>query len=272
MTAALNYLIKAEIFSAYFNKSANAEAQRLYLEAIKADPNFARPCADLAYAILQAYLYNWYDGDPGDAIAEMNKWAQEAMNKDPNDPYNLWVFADVRLYGKDFANAANHYATLGAPQFNKPMPAEEWAFMVDYADLLLLTGDPKQAVTIVNNVLQKGPPPERWFYWVLAWAHYIDGDYPNSLKALTHFRVPRNAIRKNKIASLVGYKQIVDAKAEAQIFLEEEKAQGITYAVTGQPVLPGLMLIEDRVPLQDPKQLQQWKDHLSQAFAGIVQP
>jgi len=272
MPAALNYLVKAEIFSAYFNKSANAEAQRLYLEAIKADPTFARPCADLAYAILQAYLYNWYDGDETNALAEMNTRAQEALTKDPTDSYNRWVMADVCLYSKDFANAAKHYSSLGVPQLKTPMAAEEWAYRVDYADMLLLTGDAKQAITIVNDVLQNCPLPEKWFYWVLSWAFYVDGQYQESLDALAHFSRPRNAIRKNRICSLVGLKQIGAAQAEAQTFLDEEKAQGITYAAPGQPVWPGLWPIEDRIPFQNQSDLQRWKDDLNTAFGGLVQP
>ena len=274
MTETLNYLIKAEIFSAYFNKKANAEAQRLYQEAINADASktFSRPCADLAYAILQAYLYNWHVGDPKNAIAEMNNWAQEAVRREPNDPYNDWIQADVFLYSKDFGKAATNYTKLGVPKNTLPLPAEEWAFSVDYADLLLLSGDAKQAIAIVDDVLQHCPKPEKWFYWVQSWAYYADGGYQKSLDALKHFHIPRNAIRKNKIASLVGLNRIPDAQNEARTFLDEEKEQGITYAVAGQQVLPGLLPIEDRIPFQDQALKQRWNDHIKQAFTGVLQP
>jgi hypothetical protein len=272
MTAATNNLIKAEVFQGYFDKRANAEAQRLYLAAIEADPSFARPCADLAYALLQAYLYNWYEGSPLAVIGAMNARAQEALTKDPDDFYNLWIAADVALYSQDFDRAVAHYATLGAPALNKPMAAEEWAFRVDYADLLLLTGDPDQAVDIVKDAIQKAPFVEKWFYWVLGWAYYRGGWYQESLDALAHFRVPRNAIRKNVIASLVGLGNVIEAQAQAQIFLDEEKAQGIAYADPGQPVLAGLMQIEDRIPFKDPNARQKWKDDLAQAFNGLTQP
>jgi len=272
MKSALSSLLKAEAYSAYFSKRANAEAQRLYQEAIDADNTFARPCAELAYAILQAYLYNWYEGEPADAIQKMNFWADKALEKDPDDPNNIWIKTDVSLYSKDFDAACSGYASLGGAQLNKPMPAESWAYPVDYADFKVLTGDAKLAISIVNQAVTACPVPEKWFYWVLAWAYYVDGQFQASLEALSHFPNPRNTIRKNVVANLVALGRLGEAQVQASTFLVEEKAQGITYATRSHPVFPGLSLIEDRIPFQHPAMLQRWKDDLEQAFGGLVQP
>ena len=271
--AAMLCLSKADTYSAYFRKDANIAARGLYLEAINADPTFAWPCAELAYAILQAYLYNWYDGDPADAITEMNGWANEALNRDADDPMNAWVKADVSLYSKNFPGAFSGYASLGGATLIKPMAAEQFAYRVDYADMQLLTGNAKEATIIVENVLDQCPVPEKWFYWVLAWAYYVDEQFDASLKVLqTHYANPRNAIRKNLVASLVALDRIGEAQVEAAKFLMEEKEQGITYAAAGEPVFPGLSLIENRVPFQSASLANRWKGDLEKAFGGLLQP
>ena len=272
LTLAMDYWCNGENYAAYAQKNANIEARDLYAKAIAADQTFARPWADLAYAYLQAYIYHWWDGDPADVLNAMNTNIQGAVARGATDQYVLWVQADCYLYLKDYANAIAAYKNLGAPSVPSDLLPYEWSFRVDYADMLLLTGDAKQAISIVNDVLQNCPMPERWFYWIQAWAYYVDGQYQASLDALSHYRNPRNAIRKNVIASLAALGQIGEAQIQAATFLVEEKAQGVTYASPGQPVLAGLMAIEDRLPLQSTSKLQQWKNDLGKAFGGLIQP
>jgi predicted Zn-dependent protease len=269
MTKALDYLLKGETCLHYFRKDANAEGQRLYKEAINADANFARPYAYQAFAVLQAYLYNWYAGT--DAIKDMTYYADQALVVDPNDYQNHWIRAAVYLYSRDFTNAKKKYADVALMAAKDAIPEELRAFKVDNADMLLLTGNPKQAIADVNDALKTGIP-ERWFYWVLGWAYYVDGQYNESLTAFSNFRFARNAIRKNVIANLVALNKVADAKKEAALFLLEEKADGCTYAVAGQPVLPGLLAIEDRVPFESQAQRDIWKGHLQQAFDWLNQP
>jgi tetratricopeptide (TPR) repeat protein len=272
MSAAWCSFSKAEAYSAYFSKQANIEARRLYLEASKADPGFGRPCAELAYAILQAYLYNWYDGDPQDAKNEMKTWAQEALDRD-DDTNSKWVMANVKLYCEDFDGARDDYHALGDAHLNAPQLLEDrWAYQVDYADMKLLTGGAKEAIAIVNDVLAKCPVPEKWFYWVLGWAYYVDKQFDASLDALSHFSRPRNTIRKNVIANLVALGRLGEAQIQAATFLVEEKAQGIAYANTGQPVYPRLAEIEDRVPFEDVTVRERWKSDLKKVFGGLIQP
>jgi hypothetical protein len=271
-TEALDYLLKGEAYLQFFRKDANAEGQRMYRAAIKADPTFARPYAYQAFAVLQAYLYTWSAGSADAAIKEMQIYADLAMAVDPNDYHGHWIRAAVSLYSQDFANAKAQYAAVAPTVARQGIPDDQWAFQVDRADMLLLTGNAKQAIADVTTALNAAPVPERWFYWVLGWAYYVDRQYPESLNAFARFRVPRNAIRKNVIANLIAVNDLGEAQKQAALFLDEEKAQGITYAAPGQSVIPGLLAIEDRIPFEDKNQLQLWKDRLQQAFDKVPQP
>jgi hypothetical protein len=113
---------------------------------------------------------------------------------------------------------------------------------------------------------------EKWFFWVLGWAYYVNGQYDESLDVLGKLGNPRNAIRKNIIANLVALNRPADATYHAHKFLAEENEQGITYAASGKPVWAAMEVKENKLPFQDKKQLQIWKNHLEVAFSKQVAP
>lgn len=257
-------IAKAETFNLYFRGDANAEARRLYKKAIDLDPNRAQAYAELSYAELTAWLYNW---DP--AIKNLDKalsYANQALAIDDDDYYNHWILADVHLYRKDFGLAANTYDLVRAKAATQAIEEEQRAINVDWADMLLLTGNTKQAISLVQDAIAQSPLPERWFHWVLGWALYADEQYEQSLKALRTLGNPRNAIRKNVIANLVQLGRADEANAEAKQYLEEEQARGVTFAPEGEDVWPNMEVIEDRVPFADSGKCAMWKDHMFQAF------
>src|SRR5688572_20523432 len=172
-------LIKADVFYHYFRSDANAEARRLYQEAVKLDPSLSQPYAELAYAQLTAWLYNW---DPAMENLDQALFnAKEAVENGDSDYYNHWILADVRLYRKEFDLANQAYQVALDFAKEQAVVEENRAVHVDWADMLLLTGNPKKAIELVTTAIQESPLPERWFYWVLGWAYYVDGEYSKSL-------------------------------------------------------------------------------------------
>lgn len=263
-------IAKADIFYHYFRSDANAEARRLYREAIKLNPLLSQPFAELAYAELTAWLYNW---DPSmTSLDDTLVHAQTAISNEGSDYFSVWVLADVHLYRREFDKAKNTYDVVLAMAKEQAIPEEERAIHVDWADMLLLTGDAKQAISIITSAIDSNPVVEKWFYWVLGWAYYVDGQYGKSLEALHHISNPRDAMRKNVIANLVALNQLDQASSNARLFLQEQQAQGIAYSQSGGPVWPAMEKIEDRVPFQDDKQLALWKQHLEAAFSKQVAP
>jgi tetratricopeptide (TPR) repeat protein len=264
-------IIKGDVFYHYFRRDANAEARRLYKAAIDLDASNSMPYALLAYAELTAWLYNWDQDMTG--LDDALKHAKTAVTNDVNDYYSHWILADVHLYRKEYTEAANKYEeVLEMVKKGHVVPEEERAIHVDWADMLLLTGDAEQAISVATKAIASCPVAERWFYWVLGWAYYADGQYQNSLDTMYKLGNPRNAMRKNVIANLVALGRTNEADVQAQKFLNEENNQGITYNKTGGPVWPAMQKIEDRVPFQDTKQLALWKQHLETAFSKQVAP
>lgn len=257
-------IAKAETYYSYFRGDANAEARRLLRQAIEMDCSLAQAHAELAYAELTAWLYNW---DP--AITNLDSalsHAERAVGNDDKDYYNHWILADVHLYRRDFDKAAELFELTRTKAADQAIPEEQRALQVDWADMLLLTGKAKQAIGLVQEAIAQSPVPERWFHWVLGWAYYADHQYELSLKALHKLGNPRNAIRKNVVANLVALKRHDEAKAHVAKYLTEECEQALKAVPKGSMVWPAMDEIEDRVPFRDGKQQAQWKDRLSTAF------
>lgn len=262
-------MTKGDIFYHYFRRDANAEAQRLYKEAIKLDPSLSQPYADLAYAQLTAWLYYW---DPemenlDGALANAKQALANAKLRKENQYYAQWILADVHLYRKDFGLAEETYQIALDLAKTEAVAEEQRAMHVDWADMLLLTGRAEQAIGVVTTAIQDSPVVERWYYWVLGWAYYADGQYENSLQAMHKLGNPRNAMRKNVIANLVA----IDPKdsrigTEVERFLKEESDQGIVYAGKGGTVWQTLAEVEKRVPFLDIARTSQWTSHLQSAF------
>lgn len=260
---------KAETYYSYFTKQANAEARRLLQQAVDMAPKLGLAHAELAYAELTAWLYNWDPKLPN--LDNAMKHAQAAVD-DERDYYNLWILADVHLYRREFDEAAGIYEEVRAAAGKEAIEEERRAVHVDWADMLLLTGQPKKAIELVETAIKQSPVPERWFHWVLGWAFYADEQYGRSLEAMRCLGNPRNAMRKNVIAALVAIGDVGEARRQARKFLEEEKSHGTSFAPPGECAWAAMAPIEDRVPFQDPARMTRWKEHLEAAFKDVPGP
>lgn len=287
MAKSLEYYLKGDTYYHYFDRNANAEARRLYRLAVDEEragerPDFARPFSDLAYSILHAWLFNW---DVEASLEEAHRLAVQAVEIAADDYYPRWMLAAVLLYLRRYEESDTAYREAMSLAADQAILEEQRALRVDWADYLLLTGEPEAALREVEEAIRQSPVPERWFHWVHAWALYETCQFQASIGALRRLRSPRNAIRKNLIANFVALgdqareQSAADAenyfelaRFHARRFLAEELGQGVAYAPRGQLVWPGLSQVEDRLPFRDPARRNRWKGHLERAFEGLVQP
>lgn len=282
MKKAREYCLKAETYYLYFGKAANAEAQRLYRQAIELDPQCGRALADLGYTILHAWLFNW---DAKASLDEALGLCERARSVDCENYYWRWMMADIQLYRREYEEADRLYGEAMERSVDQAIPEEQRALRADWADYLLLTGQPQAAVEQVQQAIAESPLPERWFYWVQAWALYETDQFEASVAALRQLHNPRNAIRKNLIANYVALSDQAGAVSSAEAanylelarfhakrFLTEEASQGVTYVPRGQLVWPGLSEVEENIPFRDRSRLERWKGHLERAFEGLLQP
>jgi len=83
------------------NANVFKRTSELFRKAIDRDPGYAAPYAALAMAMAHAY-YNRWTGDPDCALTEAGSLVDEAIDRDPIDPFPHGVAALVSMYRKDF--------------------------------------------------------------------------------------------------------------------------------------------------------------------------
>jgi tetratricopeptide (TPR) repeat protein len=261
-----------------FNKAANAEARQEYANSFKANAKFCRAYDDLAYSILHAWVFNW-DGSVtlDDAVKVLKDAENASPGCDKTDYYHLWVKGAVSLYQGKFDEARQLYdKSWQLASGGDAIPSDLDALKVDMADMLLLTGkttqeawnNTKKAVGDVLAVLGKKAVHEKWFYWVLCWTYYADGQYQKAIDTLkASIGHPRNAMRLPVIASLVALGRTDEATKEAERYLAEESNQSIVYSC-----LKDFLDIQRRIPFEDPQRSEKWLDELREAFSTLLPP
>ena len=259
----LDYFVHGWSLYMRFNRAANAEAREEYKNAIAENPAFCRGYADLAYSILHAWIFNW------DKTVTLQA-AKDVLAKAPvsckDDYYFRWVSGALSLYSRDFADADTLYKQSWNMAQQDAIPSDLDALTVDRAEMMLLTGNAKQAIADITAVLNKPKVHEKWFYWVLSWAYYADGQWQNAIDAVrSNIKSPRNAIRLTVAASLAALGKDAEAAAEAKCFVDDEAKQAIAYASLNE-----FLDLEDRVPFSNPSQAALWRQHLAKAFDTVL--
>ena len=114
-------------------------------------------------------------------MEEAQKHAEAALKIEGDDYYNNWIAAACHLYLRQFDKATAAYDKALELAKSQAIPDEISALRIDRAEMLLLTDRGREALKEIQSVLaDKSHTPEKWYYWVLSWAHYGEGQYKES--------------------------------------------------------------------------------------------
>jgi adenylate cyclase len=151
-----------------FTPDGNKEARRLFEEARKVDPNYARAYVALAWTYALDYEYDWTDQYDA-AVAQALELAKTAVQLDNRDYRSYWILGWAYLYDRQHDQAEAAYAK--ARQMN-PNDAE---LMAEMASLLIYIGKPQQAVAQLKEAMRRNPFFDEWYVEYLGWAYQEAG-------------------------------------------------------------------------------------------------
>lgn len=160
-----------------FTSEGNAAARQLFQIASSIDPNYARAYAGLAWTYANEYDYEWTD-DFDTAIKRATEMAHKAVSLDPSDYQAHWVLGWAYLYNWEHEKAIASY--LRARELN-PNDAE---LLAEMANLLIYTGQPKQAIAQVKEAIRLNPFHEKWYDEYLGWAYEEAGMPQEAIEVL----------------------------------------------------------------------------------------
>jgi adenylate cyclase len=160
-----------------FASESNAAARDLFEQARKADPNYARAYAGLAWTYASDYDFEWTDDfDKSLKLALEN--AATAVRLDPNDYQGHWALGWARLYNREQEKALASY--LRARELN-PNDAEVLAEM---SNLLVFIGQPQPAIDQLKEAIRLNPSHDRWYTEYLGWAYEHAGMPKEAIETL----------------------------------------------------------------------------------------
>jgi TolB-like protein/Flp pilus assembly protein TadD len=139
------------------NKSDQAEAIRLFREAIALDPGFAAAQAHLAW-VLWSSVHLGYAEDTAKAVASARAEAEQAVSLDPNEPMAHFVLGRVHVFAGEIEMAIGEMQTAIAINPNFVWGHHGLGFAAHYG-----AGQAEQALPHFDAALRLGPRnPLRW--------------------------------------------------------------------------------------------------------------
>ena len=270
MDKSQEYYLQGAMWHKAMSHGANRRARRMFHEAIRLNPGFARAHGYLSYAVLIAYLHDWKDPkvteDNEVSLDKVMDYAREAY-KDKSDYDNHWSWAAANTFNRDHAEGLKAYdEALRLAKGGQAIAENISTLNVEKADALMFRGG-KQGIADAIRLVQaevNSPYRRKTHLWTLGWAYYELGFYEpdkqkehaaESLKALLQFRNPDALIKRNIIAS---YGMLGWTDAAKKVAKELTPLLPTGYSVTAA---------EQKWPFGDAAEarLKTWQDYLINA-------
>jgi adenylate cyclase len=148
-------------------REANAEARRLFVQALDLDPNYARAYLGLAWTQLQSWQSLWTADR--ESLARARELAEKAMALNDTLVGAYHVIAQVHLWMKehDRAIAVAERAVALAPN-----DADGYETL---AEILGWSGRPEESLSRIRDAIRLNPHCPFFYLWTLGHAYYLTG-------------------------------------------------------------------------------------------------
>jgi len=194
-------------------QTADAAREAMYLleRTISLDPHFAEAHRWLAINLWLGWAF-WNEAREANHARAVAA-ARRSVELDPNDAGNRWVLGIILGHDRRWSESdAEFEATFKLD----PNHADAWAMR---SDLLVLSGQPHEAINYVRRALRLNPHPPGWYYWMLGHAEYAHHDHGAAAQTLRRPETYRTTSRRILAASLAQLGRLDEARQEAQLFL-----------------------------------------------------
>ena len=177
------------------------EQARVYFRrAIEIDPNYAAAYAGLAFAYVLDYQNRWSDA-PEASLSQAERFVDEAIAKDDQDPFAHYVAALVAMFKKDYerwGQEADRALSLN-PNYARALSARGLVHVY--------TGEPAKAIPLIERAMRLDPVFQQQGVHFLGTAYFVAGDYETAA-ALFHDRItinPTTDLSRAFLASALGH-------------------------------------------------------------------
>jgi TolB-like protein len=189
------------------------ECRRSFEKAIAIDPNYAEAHAYLAWTHWMGWV-NWFEPeDPHRRLAL--EIAERAVALDRHDPIAHSVLGWVLEYEHKYEeSAAQIEMALQIDSNNADIHAMR-------TDLLVMDGQPREAIGSIARAMRLNPRPPAWYYWLKGEAEYAARRYEDAVITLRHEATYGTPSRSILAAALAQLGRTEEARIEGRLFMAD---------------------------------------------------
>ena len=198
------------------NRETFEQSKACFLRAIELDPNYAQAIAGLGFAYMFDYQNRWSD-DPDSSLRLAERYAEQAIEKNPNEPLARVVAAVAATFGRDLDRAKSQIDVALSLNPNFAMAYNVLGGIRSYS------GQPLEAIPMIERAMRLDPGSHHQYLHFLGMAYLLAGKYETAAAMLRQriVLVPETDFSRAALASALGHLGEVDEARRIWRELEE---------------------------------------------------
>ena len=187
------------------NRETFEQSIKLFMRALELDPNYSKAYAALSMAYNLDYQNRWSD-DPDSSLPLAKRCAEQAIEKDPNEPFARLVASWAAIFEKDLDRATSEVNIALRLNPNFALAYSNLASIHNYS------GRPLEAIPVLERAIRLDPAFRAQNLHFLGVAHLLAGKYETAAALLREriLLVPGTDFSRVLLASSLGYLGEVD--------------------------------------------------------------
>jgi tetratricopeptide (TPR) repeat protein len=179
------------------NRETFEQSKACFLRAIELDPNYAQAIAGLGFAHMFDYQNRW-SNDPDSSLRLAERYAEQAIEKNPNEPLARVVAAVAATFGRDLDRAKSQIDVALSLNPNFAMAYNVLGGIRSYS------GQPLEAIPMIERAMRLDPASHHQYLHFLGMAYLLAGKYETAAALLRQriVLVPETDFSRGALASL----------------------------------------------------------------------
>jgi adenylate cyclase len=187
------------------NREMFEQSKKLFMQALELDPNYSQAYAGLSWAYIYDYFNRWSD-NPDHSLRVARQHAEQAIEKDPNEPFARVLAALTALMERDFHRAKSEADIALSLNPNYALAYNTLGSIHTYS------GEPLEAITAIERAMRLDPAWSQQYLHFLGTAYLLAGKYETASVLLRQRvrLVPGTDFTRAVLASALGHLGEVD--------------------------------------------------------------
>ena len=187
------------------NRETFEQSTKLFMRALELDPNYPKAYAAMSMAYNLDYQNRWSD-DPDGSLPLAKRYAEQAIEKDPNEPFARLVASWAAIFDKNLDRATSEVNTALRLNPNFALAYSNLGSIHNYS------GRPLEAIPVFERAMRLDPAFKAQNLHFLGIAYLLTGKYETAAALLREriLLVPGTDFSRVFLASALGYLGEVD--------------------------------------------------------------